>query len=711
MQATKANLLKIGGLLVVLSGLGVGLYFAFRNTGSDPEEITTTQPITQPETTPNTSPSRPKWIDTDTCEPKTPGSCAANTPHNRVIMISLDGYKMEYLNKWKSETKYLNKLRSCGVHIPYMRSIFPTKTFPNHYAIATGLYAESHGIVDNKFIDYETGEIFSLGDKRSFWWKGDPIWNTVRNQNKTSAVIYWPGSDVEINGQQPNYWTMYDDDLVPFEERVEMILNWVDGIDHQTGEKINPPDLMMGYFDQPDHDGHEYGPDSEEIGLIVKEMDDVIGSLIEGLIDRDQFNCINLILVADHGMATTPEQDVFYLDQYLEVEPYEIDMSNDIFVRSGASPGLGRAVSDNVSPYNWDTTLKDQCYEALKCNLSGNRSKIFTKQDLPKRLHHLNNDRIPDLQMLMDDNILVNQRPNPEYKDSIGNHGFDNEYTSMHALFLATGNAFQDEYQDDFVHMNVEIYNTIASILNIQASPNNGTSGSLNHLLSENFRFAMQPEKVGKPANFPVDVKAEFVNQEVDSCPAYEMNFGSSEEVLNQRLVLDAAARRVSIETNAPFGLDNLPDAISSQFRIFINKNYIAFENPKMVTFTIDSKSGRSENLSPAELSCFRQDPRTNSTVGSKNNYMYPPQLSNNLYHLPDGVISSNTMPSGISKFANDFYQKLVTEYFKQHLEYDNEHLNVVLGFIYDEDSDGKYDLNVDFENVKPTHFYVRGIS
>ena len=35
-------------------------------------------------------------------------------------------------------------LASCGVHVPYMRSVYPTKTFPNHYTIATVSYTIIH---------------------------------------------------------------------------------------------------------------------------------------------------------------------------------------------------------------------------------------------------------------------------------------------------------------------------------------------------------------------------------------------------------------------------------------------------------------------------------------------------------------------------------------------------------------------------------------
>lgn len=32
------------------------------------------------------------------------------------------------------------------------------------------------------------------------WWKGDPIWSTAERQNIKTGSVYWPGSEVKING-------------------------------------------------------------------------------------------------------------------------------------------------------------------------------------------------------------------------------------------------------------------------------------------------------------------------------------------------------------------------------------------------------------------------------------------------------------------------------------------------------------------------------
>ena len=54
---------------------------------------------------------------------------------------------------------------------------YPSKTFPNHYTIATGLYPESHGIIDNYVYDPDISP--KVEDVRrwkgSGYFKGEPV--------------------------------------------------------------------------------------------------------------------------------------------------------------------------------------------------------------------------------------------------------------------------------------------------------------------------------------------------------------------------------------------------------------------------------------------------------------------------------------------------------------------------------------------------------
>ena len=59
--------------------------------------------------------------------------CSMEKPF--LLMLSMDGFRADYLQRKRTPT--LEALGKCGVRADYMRSVYPTKTFPNHYTLAT----------------------------------------------------------------------------------------------------------------------------------------------------------------------------------------------------------------------------------------------------------------------------------------------------------------------------------------------------------------------------------------------------------------------------------------------------------------------------------------------------------------------------------------------------------------------------------------------
>src|ERR1041385_7581027 len=79
-----------------------------------------------------------------------------------VILVSFDGFRWDYPTKMP--TPNLNRLMARGVHARNMIPSFPSKTFPNHYTIATSLYPGHHGIVANNIYDPATGKVFATAN-------------------------------------------------------------------------------------------------------------------------------------------------------------------------------------------------------------------------------------------------------------------------------------------------------------------------------------------------------------------------------------------------------------------------------------------------------------------------------------------------------------------------------------------------------------------
>jgi predicted AlkP superfamily pyrophosphatase or phosphodiesterase len=175
-----------------------------------------------------------------------------------------------------------------GVSPEYMLPSFPSATFPNHFTLVTGLYPENHGIVENVFWDPNIRERFSHRQSSistlSKWWSGKPIWVTAEEQDVRTAVLMWPGAGVQIKGATPTF-------VEEFREEEENTL------------AAQRPQLIASYISSVDAAGHAHGQDSEQLNRTLVEVDDVPGSLLSGLDERNLTDTVKVIIVSDHGIA------------------------------------------------------------------------------------------------------------------------------------------------------------------------------------------------------------------------------------------------------------------------------------------------------------------------------------------------------------------------------------------------------------------------
>ena len=104
-----------------------------------------------------------------------------------------------------------------GVRSEGLIPIFVPKTFPNHYSIATGLYAENHGFVDNNFYYQILKDEYSLSDRLKVenprFYEDEPIWVTAEKQGVQTASYFWVKSKAPINDTYPTKWKRYEHEL------------------------------------------------------------------------------------------------------------------------------------------------------------------------------------------------------------------------------------------------------------------------------------------------------------------------------------------------------------------------------------------------------------------------------------------------------------------------------------------------------------------
>lgn len=370
-----------------------------------------------------------------------------------VILVAIDGFRYDYFEKHAPPT--LNKIAKEGVRAKWMTPSFPSKTFPNHYTVATGLYPAHHGIVENNIWDF--GVNFSMGKREEVqngrWWLGQPIWVTAEKQGQRAAAMFFPGTEAKIDGVYSTYWTPYEHTF-PNEKRVDNVLAWLD----LPVEKR--PTMFTMYFSDVDSAGHDFSPDAPETRDAVLAVDRMVARLVDGLKKRKIYGKVNLIIFSDHGMAKVDRSRTAILDDY-----FDFSLAQNIL-------WTGEIVQ--IFPKDGQ---KDLIAEKLKGVVN---AKCWRKEDIPDRLHYKDGPRVAPIicsadegAMLTSRQRLVDAKKRPNFDKPSGAHGYDNELESMRAMFVAHGQAFRKHKVVD-AFPNVDVYNVMCKILGLTPAPNDG---------------------------------------------------------------------------------------------------------------------------------------------------------------------------------------------------------------------------------------------
>ncbi|VVA94779.1 unnamed protein product [Arabis nemorensis] len=357
-----------------------------------------------------------------------------------VLLISSDGFRFGY--QFKTETPNIDLLISRGTEAQTgLIPVFPTMTFPNHNSIATGLYPAYHG---------------------------EPLWVTAVNQGLKAATYFWPGADVHKGS-----WTCPKgfckapyNVSVPLEERVDTILSYFDLPESDI------PDFMGLYLDQPDIQGHEYGPDDPRVTEAVAKVDTMIGRVIQGLKKRRVFGDVHVILLGDHGMVTNCDKKTIYIDDladWIKIPADWIQAYSPVLV---INPRWGKDVKN---PGEMNAELVAKMNKALSSGKveNGEFLQVYLKEKLPERLHYSDSSRIPPIIGMVGEGILVRQNRTNAH-ECYGDHGYDNMFFSMRSIFIGHGPRFKRGRKVPSFE-NVQVYNVVAEILGLRPAPNNGS--------------------------------------------------------------------------------------------------------------------------------------------------------------------------------------------------------------------------------------------
>ena len=378
-----------------------------------------------------------------------------------LILISLDGFRWDYVERFNPS--HLSGFINNGVKAESLIPSFPTKTFPNHYTIATGMYPDKHGILGNSFYSSAKDLTYSIRNREMVedgtFYGGTPIWVQADKAAMVSASYFFVGTEANIQGIRPTYYTSYDGQIKN-KVRVAEVLKWL------ALPAKERPHMITLYFSDMDNVGHRFGPNNDEVlKRALLNLDGHLGGLFKGV--EATGLPVNIIIVSDHGMAELSTTKFIPLE----------DIENDTLFSV-----IDNGAIVNVHPKNKNQI--DAIFQYLKPK--ENNFKVYKTADTPGFEYSPKNmdwgviQIIPDVgYYFLPSQKIAARKKNPN--TTIGVHGYDPKYKDMHGIFYANGPAFKKGYVVPSLK-NIHIYPLMCKILGLEIPDT--IDGKLNELES-----------------------------------------------------------------------------------------------------------------------------------------------------------------------------------------------------------------------------------
>ena len=375
-----------------------------------------------------------------------------------VLLVSMDGFRWDYPDMY--DTPFLDSLAKAGVKAKSLQPAYPSKTFPNHYTMATGLYPDHHGIVHNTFYDPEEERSYAILQRNAVmdgsFYGGEPMWVTAEKQGVKSATYFWVGSEAAVQGFMPSI-TKYYDASHTYGSRIDSVMKW---FSKPYGER---PGLIMLYFDEPDASGHKYGPEHPETGKVVTQLDSLMSVLFRKASELNVYDSLNIVVTSDHGMAALSEQKQILMKDHIH---------DSLLVRiQGSNPVYNLEVKDGYLDLVYEKLSKIEHLHVWKSN------------GIPEKLHYGTNPRTLDINLVGKEGWSVFTEKPSGY--SSGTHGYMPQVRSMHAIFYASGPSFLSDKEVDTFE-NVDLYNLVCYLLNVKPADNDGKFSRVLPMLKDN---------------------------------------------------------------------------------------------------------------------------------------------------------------------------------------------------------------------------------
>lgn len=380
----------------------------------------------------------------------------SKSPLEKLLVISYDGFRYDYLQTHKNITPTLNSLKSSSSYAKCLLNVFPTQTFPNHFTLATGVYSGIHGVLGSHVYDKETLGLLSYDSL--FHYNNDilPIWalNEKAGDGRHSGVMMWPGSNLQYSDITSTFVYNYSS-KVPYDIRVSTVMSWFK--DPKT-----PANFVMMYFEEPDADSHAFGPDSAQNLKQIQRVDNTTKYILSSL-KNNNLTDVNIVFLSDHGMEGVTKDHIIDLNAV-------VGKKADMY---GTSPVMQIYPKPGENVASIFATLNKTAFE-------NGHFKVYLQADIPQHFQIRDCKRTPPILAVAEPPYAFQdlyasiewfvKHKNASDNGIYGVHGYDPNYVKMHPYFIAHGPRFRKNFDAGELR-SIDMFPLFTHILNLEEPP------------------------------------------------------------------------------------------------------------------------------------------------------------------------------------------------------------------------------------------------
>lgn len=397
-----------------------------------------------------------------------------NIFRRKLVVFLADGLRWDYVNR--ARYPGFNLIAAHGVRAGRLMPVFPSVSYANWYSLVTGLYTEKHGILGNYMYDPATGAYFRMSAPESFhprWWtRAEPLWTRALRRNRTVAMFWWDGCQVDINGTRPQSCSPYGGYSTKIDREMDQKIQ-----ETVSAFKRDALDLAMFYYEGPDAEGHRNGPDSHGIQFAVSKVDRYLWDLQMALEREGLSNQVNIVVVSDHGMTRTNPEASHHIDMDALVNERDVYVMLDKGPFAMLYPQAGK-----------ESAVMKQLFFKKPRGL-----RVFTKDAIPDEWHFKNNELVAPIVLVAEEGYYIMPFRNPtktipgNHGPSPGIHGYDPVMPDMWGIFYARGPAVRRGSAGPSMIRMVDVYNVLCFMLGIYPAANSGAWNDVRTFLERNY--------------------------------------------------------------------------------------------------------------------------------------------------------------------------------------------------------------------------------